>query len=257
MMLRKFSRAAFGIALVLALGACASTPPTDPAARAAWEEKNDPYEEWNRRVFAFNMKVDRNIGRPVARGYRRAVPPFVRDRIRNVSDHIASPVTFINDILQGKGDRAAETGVRFFVNTVAGMGGLFDVAGQYGLRGHKEDFGQTLAVWGFREGPYLMLPLLGPSNRRDLVGLIVDNFSNPIDYGVRTSTAARIVFGLQGAAGGLDNYARLQPTLISLERNSIDFYAAMRSLYRQNRESEIKDGKVDAKDIPVPGEDEE
>jgi phospholipid-binding lipoprotein MlaA len=237
---------------------CAKTPPpTDPAARAEWERRNDPYEKTNRKIFAYNMRFNKHVGRPIAKAYTKTVPQFFRDRIRNFSNHVSSPVTFVNDVLQGKGGRAAETATRFLVNTVAGFGGMFDVAGGYGLKRHTEDFGQTLAVWGVKEGPFLMLPLIGPTSRRHLIGRVVDNFTNPIDYGTRLNSVARIVFAVQGGLSTIDNYARLAPILDGLEKNSVDFYAAVRSLYRQNRRSEILDGEVKTKDIPLPGEDEE
>ena len=126
------------------------------------------------------------------------------------------------------------------------------MAGQYGLRKHKEDFGQTLAVWGVTEGPYVMIPLLGPSNPRDIAGRVVDGFSNPISYylpsaGVWLELVGSVVDAIDARAGLLE-------PMDELRRTSLDFYAAVRSLYRQNRESEILNGKV--KKIPLPGEDE-
>lgn len=235
------------------LGACA-TVPTDPAARAEYEERNDPLEPMNRRIFAFNMRVERNVLRPVGRTYRENVPEFVRNRIRDFNRNFSSPVTFVNDLLQGKTDRAAITAMRFVVNSTAGMGGLFDVAAQYGLRGHTEDFGQTLAVWGVEPGPYLVLPLIGPSSVRHTVGRGVDLFSNPVTMGTPTPLAAQIFYIARGGSAFIDAYARSMDALQNLERNSVDFYAAMRSLYRQNRQSEIQDGRVE--DIPLPGDDE-
>jgi phospholipid-binding lipoprotein MlaA len=141
---------------------------------------------------------------------------------------------------------------RFTVNTVMGMGGLWDVAGQYGLKKHKEDFGQTLAVWGVKEGPYIMIPLLGPSNVRDGAGKIVDSFSNPISYFL-PGYAAYLEL-VAGIIDKVDERAGLIEPMDELRRTSLDFYAAVRSLYRQNRESEISNGKV--KKPPLPGEDE-
>ena len=241
------------VAATLVLASCA-TPPTDPAARAEFEKTNDPWEPLNRRIFKGNTRVERKILRPVGKAYKRSVPEFVRNRVRDFSNNFSSPVTFINDVLQGKGGRAAETAVRFIVNSVAGIGGMFDVAGQYGLKRHSEDFGQTLAVWGFKSGPYMVLPLLGPSSIRHTVGRGVDAFSNPFGYLTGSTLATRLIFGARGALGFLDEYSRNIQRIEDLEKDSVDWYATVRSLYRQNRESEIKDGKVDK--IPLPGDDE-
>ena len=244
---------AAALLVVLASVAGCATPPTDPAARAEFDQTNDRFEPLNRRVFALNLVLDEHIGTPVAKAYRRGVHPFFRTGIRNFLDHIQSPVTFINDVLQGERERAAETATRFWVNTIVGFGGFFDVAGQYGLRRHKEDFGQTLAVWGAPEGPYIMLPLLGPSNARDLTGRIVDNFSNPISYALSHGGVAWLET-IAGVVDAVDTRERSLDQVEELKRTSIDFYASVRSLYRQNREAEILNGKVTK--IPLPGEDE-
>jgi phospholipid-binding lipoprotein MlaA len=243
--------AALAVFLATSLAACA-TPPTDPAARAEFERTNDPYEPFNRRMFAFNLWVDDNVAKPVAIAYRDNIPKFVRDRFRDFYDNFQSPVTLINDILQGESGRAAETATRFWVNSVFGMAGFWDVAGQYGLKKHKEDFGQTLAVWGVKEGPYLMIPALGPANVRDAAGKVVDSFSNPISYFIPGSFTWLEIVG--GIVDKVDERSGLIEPMDELRRTSLDFYAAVRSLYRQNRESEIANGKV--KKPPLPGEDE-
>ena len=248
----KVLRAAALAMFLASLAACA-TPPTDPAARAEFERTNDPIEPFNRRVFAFNLYLDDYVAKPVARAYRNNVPEFFRDRFRDFYANVTAPVTFINDVLQNESARAAETATRFTVNTFMGIGGLWDVAGQYGLKRHKEDFGQTLAVWGVKEGPYLMVPFLGPSNPRDLAGKVVDNFLNPISYGISHVGVAWLEI-VAGVLDVVDNRASLLEPMDELRRTSLDFYAAVRSLYRQNRESEISNGKV--KKIPLPGEDE-
>jgi phospholipid-binding lipoprotein MlaA len=159
----------------------------------------------------------------------------------------------VNDVLQGQPGRAAETATRFWVNTLLGVAGFFDVAGQYGLKKHKEDFGQTLAVWGLKEGPYLMVPFIGPSNPRDLTGKVVDSFLNPISYGLSSAGVAWLEI-VAGVVDKIDERAGLIEPMDELRRTSLDFYAAVRSLYRQNREAEIANGRV--KRIPLPGEDE-
>jgi phospholipid-binding lipoprotein MlaA len=142
--------------------------------------------------------------------------------------------------------RAMQTVMRLAVNTILGFGGFFDVAGQYGLQRHDEDFGQTLAVWGFSEGPYVMLPILGPSNIRDAVGLVVDSFMDPIGYGLNFGQSAGRAF-----VEGIDKRAEVIEPLDEIERTSVDFYATIRSLYRQRRSDEINNGKP-GMNIPAP-----
>lgn len=240
-----------GFAL-LALAGCA-TPPTDPTARAEFEKTNDPLEPLNRKVFEFNLALDDAIGKPVAKAYRDTVPPFIRTGLRNLIDNFNAPITFINDLLQGEGARAAETGTRFWVNTLFGFGGFFDVAGQYGLKAHKEDFGQTLAVWGVGEGPYLMVPLLGPSNPRDLTGKVVDNFINPLSYALNAGGVGWIE-SIAGVIVAIDTREKLLNAEEELRKSSLDYYSSICSLHRQNREAEISNGKV--RRVPLPGEDE-
>jgi phospholipid-binding lipoprotein MlaA len=240
---------AIGVAAfaVLAVG-CAEVP-KDPAAKAAYNEANDPLEPMNRAIFDFNMAADRAVLKPVAKAYRWTLPEFFRTSIRNFLNNAKSPVIFINDSLQGSPSRAGETLMRFIVNTTAGMGGIFDVAGEYGMERHSEDFGQTLAVWGVGEGAYLMLPVLGPSNVRDTVGRVADGFMDPFGYLLDNNG---LDFARIGAVvtDGIDQRSRNIESLDDIERNSLDFYATLRSLYRQNRNSEILNGKV--QDIPVP-----
>jgi len=239
-----------GAMLCVTLVAGCATPPEDPIDRAEFEEIKDPLEPTNREIFAFNMAVDDAVLEPVARGYRSTLPAEARDSVRNFFNNAESPVIFINDVLQGEGGRAAETAVRFFVNTTAGFFGLFDVAAEYGLERHSEDFGQTLAVWGVDSGPYLMLPILGPSNVRDTVGLVADTFMNPLTY-----VAANNGFGAPerlaaNTVDGIDTRSRNIEELEDVEKTALDLYATIRSLYRQNREGEILNGAV--VDIPVP-----
>ena len=232
----------------LLLAGCASTPePTTPEEQQAAAEANDPWEGTNRSVFEFNRAVDDNIGKPVARAYRDVVPQFGRDGIRNFVQNFGEPVNFINAVLQGEDGRAAETAVRFIFNTTAGFGGFFDVAADYGLKVNDEDFGQTLAVWGVEEGPYVMLPILGPSSVRGVVGKIVDNFTNPIGYFFPTAGSVT-----KTLAGGVDRRERNLEALDDIERNSLDYYAALRSLYRQNRQDLINNGEPQGPVLDIP-----
>jgi phospholipid-binding lipoprotein MlaA len=236
-----------GGALVAALlAAGCATPPADPEAVEAYNEANDPLEPMNRAVFDLNQGFDRNLLKPAAIGYRDLFPDGFRASVNNALHNLRSPVIFANDILQGEGGRAAETLMRFAVNSVLGFAGLFDVAGGYGMERHSEDFGQTLAVWGFDEGFYLMLPVFGPSNPRDAVGLVVDGFIDPFGY------IAPFAFRFtRSAVEGIDKREGVLEVLDELERTSVDFYATVRSLYRQRRADEIRQGEPGA-NIPAP-----
>jgi phospholipid-binding lipoprotein MlaA len=203
--------------------------------------QNDPYETTNRAVFNFNTSVDHAIAKPVAKFYNHAVPEFARDGIHNFLYNLDKPVTLGNDILQGEADRAGETFGRFVVNSTLGIGGLIDVATMIGVSDHSEDFGQTLGVWGAGEGVYLVLPLMGPAPPRDLAGNVADIFMDPLLYiNYHGSDTWEVV---RGGVGVVDMRARSVDTTEQIERTSIDFYATTRSLYRQYRNSEIRNGR--------------
>lgn len=222
---------------VVLCAACAEVP-VDPEARAEFEELNDPLEPTNRAVFAFNNALDKAVLVPVSKGYRAAVPGYGRDRVHAAVENLKAPFTFANDVLQGEGARAGETLMRFMINSTAGLGGLFDLVGETGgPRAHDEDVGQTLAVWGVDEGPYLMLPLLGPSNSRDAVGRGIEFVADPTD--IVLGNAYDALPPARAAAGTIDLRTQLLDPIADLERNSLDYYAAIRSLYRQRRASQI------------------
>ena len=228
-------------ALALSLGACASTP-SDPAARQTAAEANDPIEPFNRQVFQFNRGVDFWIGKPIATTYNDLVPDYGKDRVKNVLDNLREPVNLLNNLMQGKWDRAWRNTQRFAVNSTVGVLGIFQV---FDIEPAPEDFGQTLAVWGMSEGPFLVLPFLGPSNPRDALGLAGDAVMDPFNIAAWASGAAWLDylgparFGLRG----VDTRSRHLKSLDEIERTSIDYYATIRSLYRQNRNDEIRDGK--------------
>lgn len=236
--------------VALSLGACASTPSEDdPEAQAAYEEANDPLEPLNRGIFEFNRHFDAFVLKPAAIGYRKMVPAFLRERVHTVLQTAESPVVFANDLLQGKLERAGVTLGRFVVNATLGIGGLFDMASEMGLEYHDEDFGQTLAVWGVDEGPYLMIPVLGPTNVRDGMGRVVDIFLDPLTY---VFADEKVVLYARTGAIALDVRERNIETIENLEETSIDFYSTIRSLYRQHRDDAIRDGEL-APLPPVPG----
>jgi phospholipid-binding lipoprotein MlaA len=225
------------MAVATSLAGCAEVP-TDPEDRAEFERINDPIEPFNRKVFEVNLALDHWIARPVARRYRDWVPDWVRNRFHNALVNLNDPWTFVNDVLQGEADRAAQTMVRFMFNSTVGLGGMFDVIGASGgPRHHGEDFGQTLAVWGSPEGPYVMLPFYGPSNPRDIVGRAAAWFGDPGD--MLLAEASDAATSTRMGMDVLDTRTELLDPIDDLERSSLDFYAAVRSLYRQNRANDI------------------
>lgn len=164
------------------LSACA-TVPTTPDERAQFEETNDPMEPLNRAVFDVNDFIDRLLFRPLAELYRLTTPSFLRNRISGIVLNMKEPVIFANNLMQGKLNKAGITLARFGINTTAGIGGMWDVAGHWeDLAPQTGDFGQTLFVWGFGDGPYTVLPFFGPSSLRDKIGLVVDTALSPWQY---------------------------------------------------------------------------
>jgi phospholipid-binding lipoprotein MlaA len=249
------------VALAVFLGACAASPetathgPGDPeftqiaqTGSDEWGESdaddfgpepsdNDPLEVPNRMFFAFNEALDFAVIRPIAVTYRYIVPTGVRNSVRNFLRNLRSPVTLANDLLQGNLERAEITFTRFFINSTIGLLGVFDIAAESGFQYHEEDFGQTLGTYGAGEGFYLVLPILGPSSLRDGTGRIVDIFLDPLTY----LAPREVNLGL-AATSGIDTRSRNIETLDDLKADSLDFYARIRSLYRQYRENEINNG---------------
>ncbi len=246
-----YRRAAVFLAAVILVAGCASQP--KPAADG-WSESdgleiaevdsdNDPLELLNRFTFSFNMALDTVIFQPVAAYYRFLFPVQVRDSVRNVFRNLRSPLILINDLLQGETERAETTLVRFIVNSTVGVLGLFDVAADLGHPYHDEDFGQTLAVHGVGEGFYLVLPIIGPSNPRDGVGILADIYLDPVTYAAESADAEDWLI-VRLVAEGIDRRSRNIEIIEDLRRDSIDFYARVRSLYRQSRTNEINNGRV-------------
>lgn len=231
---------------------CATMPdPNDAEAVAEYAKINDPAEPTNRAIFEINRGLDGALLKPVAKFYRDVTPQFFQDRINDMLDNLRSPVIFINDLLQGELKRAMATAVRFMVNSTFGLLGLNDIATEMGLEGHDEDFGQTLAVWGVPEGPYVMLPLFGPSNPRDTIGIIVDFLADPFNIWAGNTDRDYAVLARSGTRA-VDLRAIHMEALDSIEKTSLDFYASIRSLYRQRRADEIRNGKPSA-NFPAPG----
>jgi phospholipid-binding lipoprotein MlaA len=235
----------------LVLGGCA-TAPRDPAERAVLKANNDPWEPLNRRTFALNLFFDRILIKPVAEDYRDMVAEPTRQAVRHFLDNLNEPVVLINDTLQGRFASSAKTGARFVVNSTAGLAGFADVATRHGLPRQSGDFGQTLSAWGFGEGPYLIIPLFGPSSPRDGIGLGVDLYLDPFRYVARANNYPTGVTAGRTFLDGIDQRERNLDALDEMQREAVDFYASFRSLYRQNRAADLRPGKAAAPSAP-PG----
>ena len=220
----------------LILSGCASAPPDSVT------QTQDPWEKFNRGVYAFNDKLDKAVARPVAGAYNRAMPAPARSGFHNMLSNLGEPVTMVNDTLQGKLMQALKDTGRFIINSTVGLLGFFDVAQHVGLPDHKEDLGQTLAVWGVPSGPYLVIPVLGPSTVRDAASLYPDYYTNPLKNNMppRYKNATTI-------AGMIDTRAGLMDANSSID-SAYDPYAFVRDAYIQHRRYEIYDGNLPASD---------
>ena len=199
----------------------------------------DPWEGFNRSVFAFNDVFDRILFKPLAQVYGFLMPDFFKDNIRNAFSNFNAPVVLANDLLQFEGGNAMVTSSRFIVNSTVGLLGLFEIADGWGLEPHPADFGQTLYSYGSGPGPYLILPFLGPSTVRDGTGTLVDIFLHPRTYLLGTYPNV----GLTGGSALVRRENLIVP-LDDLRENSIDFYAALRSAYFQDRAADLSGGKT-------------
>lgn len=234
---------------VLVPAACAHAP-ADPAARAEYDQANDPAESANRKVFAANQYVDRNVLKPVATAYNDYVPGRVRRSVHNFGSNLKEPGVLVNDLLQGNVSRAWNTTQRFVVNTTVGGAGLFDAATDWGLPAHEADLGQTFGVWGIGPGPAVQLPLLGPSNLRDTVGQGAGLLTNPLTFipgGVMSTVSA-----VEAGTGAVDGRTALLSVTNDLEKNSLDYYATLRSVSAQRRATIVEEGR--AGKVAAPGD---
>lgn len=232
------------------LAGCASTNGPDHSNAG---KVSDPIEPVNRVFFTFNRAMDTMFLRPATELYVNIVPDFIRAGIHTLLETMTFPLVAINDLLQGEVDRFGETTARFVTNVALGFG-VLDIAGD-AAPGHDEDFGQTLAVWGIPSGPYLMLPLFGPTTLRDGIGEGAEIYAAPlsraVDYATTSDTIMYAFSISRGAATALDTRAQFLGQLEELERTSLDFYATVRSLYMQRRRDEIRNGKA-TEPLPIP-----
>lgn len=231
-----------------------SSPVDEPPEGLFEDEKgggdNDPLEPMNRFFFGFNEVLNTILLGPIARGYNAVFPKVVRTGIASFMDNLSSPVVLANDLLQGEFRRAGDTTARLAINSTVGILGFIDVAEKFGFEKHREDFGQTMAVWGIGEGFYLVLPIFGPSNPRDAIGIFgVDPFFDPLGYYLANTNRDEFAYARTGI-NGLVTYAGIVDDLDRVRETSVDFYGALRSLYRQRREAEIRNNKADEQTIP-------
>jgi phospholipid-binding lipoprotein MlaA len=227
----------FLAASVLIMTGCASTgkgPENAAVPVSVTENQVDPYEGFNRSIYKFNAKLDKYFFKPVSDGYRFITPDFVETGVSNFFNNLKGINVVLNDVLQGKFQQSASDAGRFLTNTTIGVAGLFDVASKLGLEHNVEDFGQTLAVWGVGEGPYLVLPIMGPTTIRDGGGLIVDKAANPGTYVPFT-----------GVIEGISERANAEGALKFINEAALDPYVFTRESYLQHRRHLIHDGQSD------------
>jgi phospholipid-binding lipoprotein MlaA len=227
------------LVLGLASGCATPPPPSDPAALSDFRATNDPLEPTNRVVYVINNGLDTAIMRPVAHAYGATVPEPVRNGIHNALSNLGSPVQLMNDMLEGKPHRAGDTVMRFVINSTVGFLGTFDVATAWGYRDHDADFGLTLTDWGMPDGPFLYLPLLGPSDPRDTVGLGLDAAADPLIW-VGQGPAVLALRISRVAVDTVDERERHDNDIQTTKGTALDPYATFRSLYRQYRRAQLQ-----------------
>jgi phospholipid-binding lipoprotein MlaA len=237
---------------IVLLAGCATQPPADdPEAVTEFQQTNDPLEPTNRVFYKVNDALDTAILKPVAQGYRYAVPQPVRNGVHNVLSNLGSPVLLTADVLQGKPRRAGDATMRFLINSTIGVAGIFDVADGWGYPAHDNDSGVTLANRGVPSGPFLFLPILGPSNPRDAVGFGADIAADPATW-VGSGIAVQAAGWGKTGMNAVDQRERVLDPLDQIKKTALDPYATIRSLYRQHREAQIETIRDDnAGTIPV------
>ena len=226
-----------------------NTQPDDFETSKVEDEIYDPFEPVNRAIFSFNNVADRVILEPVAKGYKK-LPSPIQSGISNFLSNLRAPLVVVNQLLQGQGENAIQSSGRFIINSTVGLLGVFDVAEKIGIEEKEEDFGQTLATWGVGDGFYIVLPLFGPSNIRDTTGMLITMVTDPINaYAVSEGEAWMVP--MRTAANAVDQRSKIIDEVNALRDNSVDYYAAVRSSYYQNRKAAI--ANVDDSELtPLP-----
>jgi phospholipid-binding lipoprotein MlaA len=239
-----FARIALAVICATALSACVTLPPNSPRS------PQDPWESWNRGVYKFNDTLDRAVAKPVARTYVKIVPEPIRIGVTNFFANLETPTVMVNDALQGKFLASANDLGRFLLDSTLGLGGIFDPATPAGLARNDEDFGQTLGKWGVHAGPFIELPILGPSDLRDGPARLVDTYTNPRQY-IKNNW---IKYGLY-----LPDFTDRRAALLPLDdtlKNTYDPYAFVRNAYLQRRAYLVSDGQITEDPTLIdPGED--
>lgn len=226
----------------LVLSGCATVP--NPDAR-------DPWESWNRGVFRFNDAVDSAVLKPVATGYQKVTPTLVQKGVGNFFNNLTDMWSVVNNALALKGRETGDSIGRVMLNTTVGLLGVIDVASDLGVERHTADFGLTLARWGVKSGPYVMLPLLGPSTLRDTAGLPVDNWGNPVNQFVADEPTRNGMVVVKV----VDKRAQLLGAGGVLEGAALDKYTFLRDAYLQRRRNQVYDGNPPDEDsVPVSDE---
>ncbi len=245
---RATARPRLGAALLLLLlSACAARPPDAGGAQAP---EGDPLEPLNRQVFAVNEAFDTFLLRPATTVYGDFTPGPVKQAVHNLVRHLSLPVTALNDLAQGEWRLAGDMFWRFFLNSTLGMAGLHDAAEDYGLAHRSADFGDTLAAWGLPEGPYLVLPIAGPSSLRAGAGLLVEGAADPVNIGALAHSMDDLP-GWRAVAAAVDFRHRNRSAIDDFKVGALDYYSFIRTLYRQRRAFEAdEDREAGADDDP-------
>jgi phospholipid-binding lipoprotein MlaA len=221
------------------LAGCATPPPADdPDAVADFKETNDPLEPTNRVFYDVNDALDTVLLRPLAKGYHYVVPEPVRNGVHNALGNLDTPVELADDMLAGKSRRAGDTTMRFLINTTVGLGGIFDVAEDWGYPAHDTDFGMTMASWGTPPGPFLYLPVLGPTDPRDVAGFGTDIAIDPFTW-IGNGQTVSILGWTRYGVSAIDARERVLDPVDQIKKTALDPYATFRSLYRQHRQGQI------------------
>jgi phospholipid-binding lipoprotein MlaA len=241
MLQQGFARIALAVLIIASVSGCVTLPPDHKKV------PQDPWESWNRGVYKFNDKLDRAVAKPVATAYVKHVPQPMRTGVSNFFDNLRTPGVMVNDALQGKLLAAGNDLGRFLLNTTLGIGGLLDPATAAGLNKNNEDFGQTLGKWGVHPGPFVELPLVGPSDLRDAPSRVVDAYLEPTTYWPRNDW---VKYGLY-----VPYFVDVRASLLPLDdtlKNTFDPYAFVRDAYLQRRAYLVSDGKDNNDDLVDP-----